>query len=104
MRYFVGFRVCYFFSSRRRHTMYWRDWSSDVCSSDLAGVGGRQAGVLERVHQRAQRLAVVDPAEELPDGAEVVDVVDQRGDRKSTRLNYSHANISYAGFWLKKKK
>src|SRR3712207_7440560 len=24
-----------FFSSRRRHTMYWRDWSSDVCSSDL---------------------------------------------------------------------
>src|SRR3712207_6990472 len=29
---------CYFFffSSRRRHTRYWRDWSSDVCSSDLA--------------------------------------------------------------------
>src|SRR3712207_460403 len=25
--------VC--FSSRRRHTRYWRDWSSDVCSSDL---------------------------------------------------------------------
>src|SRR5258707_10813936 len=23
-----------FFSSRRRHTRYWRDWSSDVCSSD----------------------------------------------------------------------
>src|SRR3712207_7857216 len=23
------------FSSRRRHTRYWRDWSSDVCSSDL---------------------------------------------------------------------
>src|SRR5947209_4288556 len=22
-------------SSRRRHTRYWRDWSSDVCSSDL---------------------------------------------------------------------
>src|SRR3712207_8511585 len=28
-------RVCFFFSSRRRHTRYWRDWSSDVCSSDL---------------------------------------------------------------------
>src|SRR5882757_11077701 len=27
-----------------------------------------------------------------------------RGDRKSTRLNSSHANISYAGFCLKKKK
>src|SRR5258707_4504150 len=25
----------FFFSSRRRHTIYWRDWSSDVCSSDL---------------------------------------------------------------------
>src|SRR3712207_9023899 len=23
------------FSNRRRHTRYWRDWSSDVCSSDL---------------------------------------------------------------------
>src|SRR5215203_6401523 len=27
----------FFFSSRRRHTRYWRDWSSDVCSSDLIG-------------------------------------------------------------------
>src|SRR3712207_2426486 len=26
----------FFFSSKRRHTRYWRDWSSDVCSSDLA--------------------------------------------------------------------
>src|SRR5882757_424011 len=25
----------FFFSSRRRHTRYWRDWSSDMCSSDL---------------------------------------------------------------------
>src|SRR5258707_4487686 len=29
---------------------------------------------------------------------------DQRRDRKSTRLNSSHANISYAVFCLKKKK
>src|SRR3712207_4243638 len=28
----------FFFSSRRRHTRYWRDWSSDVCSSDLAAL------------------------------------------------------------------
>src|SRR3712207_6982127 len=28
----------FFFSSRRRHTRYWRDWSSDVCSSDLEKV------------------------------------------------------------------
>src|SRR5690606_40685200 len=30
-----AFRAC-FFSSRRRHTRFSRDWSSDVCSSDLA--------------------------------------------------------------------
>src|SRR6185295_15174718 len=27
--------ILFFFSSRRRHKRYWRDWSSDVCSSDL---------------------------------------------------------------------
>src|SRR3712207_9353666 len=31
----MGDDVYVFFSSRRRHTRYWRDWSSDVCSSDL---------------------------------------------------------------------
>src|SRR3712207_7437184 len=38
-------------------------------------------------------------------GAEVEHpgVPDRRGDRKSTRLNSSHANISYAVFCLKKK-
>src|SRR5690606_40267546 len=34
--------VCcfFFFSSRRRHTRFSRDWSSDVCSSDLIDRGG----------------------------------------------------------------
>src|SRR2546427_9858652 len=32
MRYFESF---FFFSSRRRHTRFDCDWSSDVCSSDL---------------------------------------------------------------------
>src|SRR5690606_41763220 len=27
--------IFFFFSSRRRHTRFSRDWSSDVCSSDL---------------------------------------------------------------------
>src|SRR5699024_11654696 len=31
----LGVLVLFFFSSRRRHTMSKRDWSSDVCSSDL---------------------------------------------------------------------
>src|SRR5207248_8393600 len=31
--------VCvFFFSSRRRHTRSYGDWSSDVCSSDLGGL------------------------------------------------------------------
>src|SRR3712207_9314730 len=33
----------FFFSSRRRHTRYWRDWSSDVCSSDLTDAAPRLA-------------------------------------------------------------
>src|SRR3712207_7072368 len=39
----------FFFSSRRRHTRYWRDWSSDVCSSDLDPGG--------RARPRALRIA-----------------------------------------------
>src|SRR5690606_40053821 len=39
---YLTFSVCciafslFFFSSRRRHTRFSRDWSSDVCSSDLS--------------------------------------------------------------------
>src|SRR6266487_947257 len=37
----ASFVFSFFFSSRRRHTRWTGDWSSDVCSSDLAGgVGG----------------------------------------------------------------
>src|SRR5205807_4641511 len=31
--------MIFFFSSRRRHTRLQGDWSSDVCSSDLFGLG-----------------------------------------------------------------
>src|SRR3712207_8833915 len=37
-------------------------------------------------------------------GVAVPGLLQQAGDRKSTRLNSSHANISYAVFCLKKKK
>src|SRR5947209_19437275 len=49
----------FFFSSRRRHTRYWRDWSSDVCSSDLFTVGQRKGlkiAAREPLHD-VQRLA-----------------------------------------------
>src|SRR6266487_1482827 len=38
--------LCFFFSSRRRHTRWTGDWSSDVCSSDLPGRYGL-AGLVE---------------------------------------------------------
>src|SRR3712207_5636011 len=42
-RLILYFFVFFFFSSRRRHTRYWRDWSSDVCSSDLEEENRRAA-------------------------------------------------------------
>src|SRR3712207_8823097 len=43
----------FFFSSRRRHTRYWRDWSSDVCSSDLKLLD------LERPLEKGGRLRII---------------------------------------------
>src|SRR5207245_3465333 len=51
-----------FFSSRRRHTRCYRDWSSDVCSSDLA-ITARGQGVFRDVvpsgmrHRQPRRQA-----------------------------------------------
>src|SRR5207245_6222186 len=42
-----AYLICFFFASRRRHTRCYRDWSSDVCSSDLDLV------VLGREHEEA---------------------------------------------------
>src|SRR5207302_4939455 len=39
----------FFFSSRRRHTRFSRDWSSDVCSSDLGEFASMQADVNPRI-------------------------------------------------------
>src|SRR3989442_10619056 len=77
--------VFFFFSSRRRHTRCGRDWSSDVCSSDLQ----------VELHQipRWPRRPGHPPL--CAAGC---------ADRKSTRLNSSHVRISYAVFCLKKKK
>src|SRR5438445_13657381 len=57
----------FFFSSRRRHTRYWRDWSSDVCSSDLTGdvffnggvypyIDGSTGGRIDGMIEAADRL------------------------------------------------
>src|SRR3712207_8209728 len=54
----------------------------------------------------SEGFTVVDvPAGAFPSGTILtLKRVDEAGDRKSTRLNSSHANISYAVFCLKKKK
>src|SRR5690606_40074366 len=61
-----------FFSSRRRHTSFSRDWSSDVCSSDLARALRAELERLESVHRQAEEWmelvtrALYDPWE-VPD-------------------------------------
>src|SRR5438034_980485 len=40
MLFYIFYFVFFFFSSRRRHTRSLCDWSSDVCSSDLATLRG----------------------------------------------------------------
>src|SRR5579884_4046779 len=48
----------FFFSSRRRHTRWPRDWSSDVCSSDLATE-------LRQIEGRYQAQLVQDKARQI---------------------------------------
>src|SRR2546422_5415718 len=87
----------FFFSSRRRHTRCSRDWSSDVCSSDLTFTHGMGL-TLGPVNQVTQEGLPVLFIKNLPPESSV------SLDRKSTRLNSSHGYISYAVFCLKKKK
>src|SRR6266699_6322243 len=58
---------CFFFSVRRRHTICGRDWSSDVCSSDLGfwrGVGvTHNTFVIESFMDELALAAKADPVE-----------------------------------------
>src|SRR3712207_8792691 len=63
-----------FISSRGRHTRYWRDWSSDVCSSDLQktrkhgraivrggiGTGTRTVGLLGAILTYARENGIIE--------------------------------------------
>src|SRR3954468_2850448 len=66
--------MIFFFSSRRRHTRSLRDWSSDVCSSDL-----KQKTAYRSLRDWSSDVCSSD---------------------LSTRLNSSHVEISYAVFCL----
>src|SRR3989442_4473011 len=49
--------VIFFFSSRRRHTRCGRDWSSDVCSSDLYFLDRPDVMAMYTVTLRADKTA-----------------------------------------------
>src|SRR2546430_10785820 len=87
----------FFFSSRRRHTRFDCDWSSDVCSSDLIFGGIPDGGGFQEGNQTAN-------AQQSALGWTHTISPTLIKDRKSTRLNSSHSQISYAVFCLKKKK
>src|SRR2546427_5644051 len=109
------FFFVFFFSSRRRHTRFDCDWSSDVCSSDLdVNVFGTNYAMriwMDPAKMEKYALMPSDLVNALNSQNAQVSagqlgalpaVSDQ--DRKSTRLNSSHSQISYAVFCLKKKK
>src|SRR5439155_13344333 len=56
-----------FFSSRRRHTSWPRDWSSDVCSSDLVDDHDRPIAELQRLYSLHNELFGVTPPEDWLD-------------------------------------
>src|SRR5690625_2128220 len=59
------FIIFFFFSSRRRHTRWPRDWSSDVCSSDL-GWCRNVKGLLRSFPPVTPEVPFVDPRIALP--------------------------------------
>src|SRR3546814_5194160 len=119
----------FFFKQKTAYEMRISDWSSDVCSSDLALPRdpprppqrraahrppgrprellprcpelGRRRDADARLPARSQHPGRAPPARP---GALPLAVLQGREDRKSTRLNSSLMRISYAVFCLKKKK
>src|SRR5256886_10198504 len=123
--------MIFFFSSRRRHTRFDCDWSSDVCSSDLGqlwGEGARLPAVPTGLRRQGGKTTTAIPQCPVEQGIDreggalgIRDLItsrsnflcsscelstrqglqNQRGDqsvaeedRKSTRLNSSHSQIS----------
>src|SRR2546429_6856203 len=63
----TSYYTCFFFfTSRRRHTRCSRDWSSDVCSSDL----GQQGAARDDRHTRRVIPPVLQPAQPVHHDAE----------------------------------
>src|SRR5690606_4568538 len=79
---------CFFFSSRRRHTRFSRDWSSDVCSSDLLAIENIDIGGPTMVRSAAKNHAYVGIVVNTADYALVLnDLQAHNGLRYKTRFN-----------------
>src|SRR5262245_65187115 len=78
----------FFFSSRRRHTRCLSDWSSDVCSSDLAAPLGREGQLRVEASLRTFGLDPTVPDVDL-DGAvaELPFAAKRRGNLDEVLLN-----------------
>src|SRR3712207_876980 len=62
----------FFFSSRRRHTRYWRDWSSDVCSSDLNNIALYRNIERNRVEEICDLLEIDNVIKGLSEGYDTI--------------------------------
>src|SRR3712207_8826648 len=71
---------------------------------DLLAGGAQPPRVVVDLLDQRRPGVLVDQLIHHGEALEGVLAVEDAGDRKSTRLNSSHANISYAVFCLKKKK
>src|SRR5947209_8980409 len=81
--------IPFFFSSRRRHTRYWRDWSSDVCSSDLPAITGVPPPDLKMVKHAAP--SIVPEADWRPD---ILKLSRFRDDAEVQLVNRIHARVA----------
>src|SRR3712207_8088541 len=84
------------------YTTLFRSQAGHERAADVAGDAGEENGHVELIRRFEERARGVLPAsvyDYYAGGAGD----EQTLDRKSTRLNSSHANISYAVFCLKKK-
>src|SRR5690554_7655843 len=90
--------VSFFFSSRRRHTRCGRDWSSDVCSSDLeaASEAKRFAAEFERTARQLDTHRAA--ADDLFDTLETL----ERGYRSEERRVGKECRSRWAPYHSKK--
>src|SRR5205809_2046508 len=93
----------FFFSSRRRHTRCSRDWSSDVCSSDLPSHGMLIAGGTELLNWFRLGVAAPDHVVDLA-GIEELKRIAIEGDKIGRASCRERVEISGVGVALKKKR